>query len=161
MYDALLIKNNADSKALAYGSVKPTFHKDIDARIVNFEWNKFVGEVEAKYNLQEINGEWVGVEKDNKHAQKSLADLIKGNEDLTKLIDGRKQEGPNATQAETSVVDGVPFGVPKDVSNKDLTALVHAQLAKEGLEKLGHTANEYSKRFTELFAKARGQKTAE
>lgn len=160
-YDALVIKSKADSIALAYGSVKPVFHKDIDPRIINHEWTKFVTETEAKYDLSEINGEWVGTEKDNKHAQKSLKDLIKGNEEITRLIDGRKQDGPNAVQAETSTIDGVPFGVPKDVSNKDLTALVHAQLAKEGLEKLGHTADEYSKRFSELFAKARGQKTAE
>ena len=162
-YEALLIKNASDTKALAYSSAKPAFHKDIDSRIVNHEWTKFVAEIDAKYDLVEINGEWVACEKDNpKHAQKPLKDLIKDNEDLTKLIDGRQQDGPNASQAKTETIDGVPFGVPKDVSNKDLTALVHAQLAKEGLEKHGHTSEEYSKRFQELFTNARGkgQKTA-
>lgn len=160
-YDALLIKNSADSKALAYGSVKPTFHKDIDERIVSHEWTKFVTATESKYDLSEINGEWVGVEKDNKHAQKSLKDLIKENTDLTKLIDGRQQDPLNANETEISTVTGVPFGVPKDVSNKDLTELIHKQLATEGLEKLGHTAAEYSKRFSELNRLARGQKTAD
>ena len=159
-YDALIIKSQADTISLAYGSVKPAFHKDVDSRIVNYEWEKFVSETQIKYNLEFINNEWVGVEKDNKHAQKSLKDLIKGDEELTKLIDGRKQEGFKADEADVSTVEGVPFGVPKDVSNKDLTALIHKRLATEGLEKLGHTAAEYSKRFKELNELARGQKTA-
>ncbi len=159
-YDALVIKSQVDTISLAYGSVKPVFHKDVDERIVNYEWEKFVSETQIKYNLEFINNEWVGVEKDNKHAQKSLKDLIKGDEELTKLIDGRKQEGFKADEADVSTVEGVPFGVPKDVSNKDLTALIHKRLATEGLEKLGHTAAEYSKRFKELNELARGQKTA-
>lgn len=160
-YEALLIKDKATSKALAYGSVKPAFHKDIDPRVISYEWDRFVNDVEAKYDLTQVNNEWVGAEKGNPHAQKSLKDLVKGNEDLTKLIDGRKQEGFNPDEADVSTVEGVPFGVPKDVSNKDLTDLVHTQLKIEGLEKLGSTAAEYSKRFKKLFAKARGQETAE
>ena len=160
-YDALLLDNKEKSKALAYGSVKPVFHKDIDTRVISFEWNKFVSETESEYDLSEINGEWVGTLKTNKHTQKSLKDLIKGNEELTKLIDGRKQEGFKADEADVSTVEGVPFGVPKDVSNKDLTELIHKQLATEGLEQLGHTAAEYSKRFKELNDLARGKKTSE
>lgn len=161
-YDALLIKNAADSKALAYGSIKPAFHKDVDSRIVDHEWNKFVSEIDSKYELVQINGEWVACDKENpKHSQTPLKDLIKANEDLTKLIDGRQQDPLDGNQADATVIEGVPFGVPKDVSNKDLTVLIHKQLTKEGLEKTGHTAAEYSKRFRELNERARGQKTAE
>lgn len=160
-HKSLLASNKDNLRALAFGSAKPTFHKDANEFEVGVKWDKFILSVEETHDVVMVGKEAIAILKTNEHIRVPLKDLVKGNEDLTKLIDGRQQDPLNPDPADAVTVTGVPFAVPKDVSNKDLTALIHKQLAIENLEKTGHTAAEYSKRFKELNELARGKKTSD
>ena len=160
-YEALLASNKENLRALSFGSAKPVFHVDANEFEVSAKWNNFISTIESTHDVVMVDKEAIAILKTNEHIRTPLKDLVAKDEDLTKLINGREQKGIKGEQVDVTTITNVPFGVPKDVSSKDLTALIHKQLATEGLEQIGHTAAEYSKRFRELNELARGKKTSD
>lgn len=154
-YDKLVIKHESQNQALAFGSVKPTFHKDANPFEVKAQWNEFIKEIELKHNVVLVEGEAIAIDKENEHKRVPLKDLVKGNEVLTKLIDGRQQDALNAKgSSETRKIDGVPFDVPKDADGATITKLIQDHLTKEGVDKFDSNSK-YSEKFAELNRKVR------
>ena len=65
-----------------------------------------------------LMGEPVAVSKENQYKQTKLEDLVKKDDELQKLLEGRKQTGTGGRTEDLETVEGVPFKVPKDADAK-------------------------------------------
>lgn len=155
-YDTLVIEHKDNLRAVAFGGVKPSFHKDANEFEVSAQWSAFIKEVEEKHNVVLVDGEAIAIDKNNEHKRVPLKDLVKDNEVLTKLINGRQQEGlPTSQSSENRDIEGVPFAVPQNADDATITKLIYGQLEKENLEKFGESSGEWTDRFAELNRKVR------
>lgn len=154
-YDKLIVEHATNLQAVAFGSVKPTFHKDANQFEVSAKWNDFIKKVEEKHNIVMVDNEAKAVDKENEHKVVSLKDLVDADETLKELMKGRTQDPLNAKETDFKEVEGVPFKVPVNADGATITKLIYEQLATEGLEKFGDGADKWTKRFAELNRKAR------
>lgn len=151
-YAKLEVEHKDNLRAVAFGSIKPSFHKDANEFEVSARWNEFIKEIEDKYNVVLVDGEAIGIDKDNEHKRVPLKDLIKGNETLTKLVDGRQQDPLKPDQVDLREVKDVPFLVPKDADNATITKLIQEHLLKDGVDRMSPG---YSDKFSDLNKKVR------
>lgn len=151
-YDKLVVEHATNLQAVAFGSVKPSFHKDANQFEVSAKWNDFIKKVEEKHNIVMVDNEAKAVDKENEHKVVSLKDLVDADETLKELMKGRTQEGLPAKEADFKEVEGVPFKVPKDADTAVTTKLIQDHLAKEGIDRM---SDEYSEKFSELNKKVR------
>ncbi len=157
-YNTLLTESDTMREDIAFGTAKPVFSKDSNEYEVKSIWNGFIKGVKETHNIVVVDGEGIAIDKSNEHKRFPLKDLVKGNEELTRLIDGRKQNGINATQTDYTDVDGVPFKVPTNATRSELAQLIQEQLTKDGV---GPTHTEHSKKFQDMYDKAKAaQRTA-
>lgn len=155
-YAKLEVEHKDNLRAVAFGSIKPSFHKDANEFETSARWNEFIKEVEDKYNVVLVDGEAIGIDKDNEHKRIALKELVKGNETLTALINGRQQEGMKTSQSsENRDIEGVPFPIPVGADDALITKLIREQLDKEGLKKFGEDSDKWTERFAEYNRKVR------
>lgn len=132
---------------IAFNSVKPNFPTNANEYEVKGKWNEFVSATLDKKRIEKnSSGEWVAVDKENKHLITPLADLVKANESLTELQTGRQQVG-TGTNKKTVQLEGVPFEVPENASSNERQKAIKDYLASQNISK---TSAEYAKRFGEL-----------
>ena len=152
-FETLEIEHKGNLRNVAFSSVRPAFHQDANKYEVDAIWNKSIAKIEGKYDLVEVDGKWLGVDKENKYTQVPLEDLVKNDETLTTLISGRKQDPLNGKPStESRTIEGVPFPVPKDADSSTITKLIKDHLLTEGIDSM-HA--DFSKKFSELNRKVR------
>jgi hypothetical protein len=150
-YDELATKYDTMKIQTAFSTVKPSFSSEANPYEVKAKWQEFVNGIQAKYNIEMVDGEAMCIDKENQYSTMKLADLVAANEDIKTLTVGRQQQGSGAKAAKTTKVEGVPFEINKEASNPEKYAAIAEYLvSKEGLNKI---SNEYSKRFAELKSK--------
>jgi hypothetical protein len=147
-YNELFTESETMREDIAFGTAKPSFNKDANAYEVAAVWNKFIEETKSTHNIVVVDRVGMAVDKTNEHKIFPLTDLVKGNEELTKLIDGRQQKGIDGKEIDYTDVKNVPFKVPKDADTATLAALVQAQLTKDGVKP---TDLDSSKKFQEMY----------
>jgi len=145
-FDPLSEKYESTKKQVAFNSVKPNFPKEVNEYEAKAKWNEFQSEVLDKYTIEIVDNEPIAISKENIHSTKKLSDLLKANESISKLMEGRQQGGTNSQQAKLSDIEGVPFKVPEGVDAEIRTKLIKEYLTSQGI---GSTSGEYPK----LFAK--------
>lgn len=139
----------------AFGSVKPNFPKEANPYEVSAKWNAFTKNVLDNYDLEEVDGEWIAVDKENQYKQVKLSELVNKDENIAGLLIGRHQNGINAKPVSTKKVDGVPFDIPENADSVEISKLVREHLGK----KLGSTLHpEYAQQFKELLLKIKSAK---
>lgn len=150
-YDELATKYDTMKIQTAFSTVKPTFSSEANTFEVKARWQEFVDSIQAKYNVELVDGEAMCVDKENQYSTFKLADLVAAEESLKPLITGRQQQGSGAKLAKTTKIDGVPFEINKEATNPEKYAAIADYLVtKEGLNKI---SKEYSERFKELKSK--------
>lgn len=157
--DALLKEKDQEltglKRTVAFNSVKPNFPDTVNKYEADAKWGEFVKGFDEKYNLELIDGEAYGVDKENHHKKVKLSEVVKTNENINELLKGRQQGGTGANPVDMKKVEGLPFDIPKDASSEDLTKVVREHL----LVKLGSiTHKDYAKEFAELYSKAKAAK---
>lgn len=150
-YDELSVEYNSQKKTIAYGQVKPNFPETVNKYEADAKWNAFVANFEKEYDLQIVDGEAVGVSKENKHKTVQLKDLVSKDEELQALLSdedgGEGGKGTGAKPASKVKIEGVPFEVPENADSKERTKLIREHLASKGM---GTTHKDYSKEFAKL-----------
>lgn len=142
-------------REVAYGSVKPTFPETVNKFEADAKWNAFKSGIEEKYNLELVDGKAFAIDKENIHKRYELSTLVSQDESISELLKGRQQSGTGANPAEFKSVEGIPFKIPKDATNEELSALVREHVLKE----VGSlTDSKYASKFQELYLKARNAK---
>jgi hypothetical protein len=157
-YKELLTESDAMREDIAFGTAKPAFDKDVDIRISNHEWGKFIEDTKKKHSIVVVDGVGMAVDKTNPNKIFPLTDLVKGNDELTKLVSGRSQGSLDGKETDFTDVKDVPFKVPVGADRTVLAKLVQEQLTKDGITP---THPEHSEKFQALYDKAKaGQQTA-
>lgn len=142
-------------KEIAYNSVKPNFPETANKYEVDAKWGEWKKSVEEKYNIQLVDGKPIAFDKENIHKQVELSELLKQNEEITSLLQGREQKGMGGKPASMVDVDGVPFKVPQDADSVELSKLVREHVIKE----LGDPYHpDYAKKFQDLLVKVKSAK---
>lgn len=142
---------------VAFSNIKPTFPQEANEWEVKGKWNQFKNGVLEKYVIELVDGEAIAIDKDNEHKRKNLADLLKEDEDIQGLLEGRQQRGTGATPKDLVQIEGLPIKLPKDASREEISTLLRQHLT----EKYGSVTDpRYAKEFAELYAKATQAKAA-
>ena len=140
---------NNQTKDIAFSSVKPSFPDAVNAYEAKGRWGEFERDTLSKYDIKQVDKDWVAVDKENQHKVVKLEDLVKANEPLTELLKGRQQTGLNSNVKNVSI-EGVPFNVPEGATPQERQKAIKDYLASQNIS---NTSNEYSKQFAELNAK--------
>lgn len=157
-YNTLHAESETMREDIAFGTAKPIFSKDSNEYEVKSIWSSFIKGVKEKHHIVVVDGEGIAIDKDNEHKRFPLKDLVKGNEELTRLIDGRQQLPLDGKQTSYTDVEGVPFKVPVGADRAEIAALVEKQLLKDNI---AVTHPEHSEKFQAMYDKAKaGQQTA-
>lgn len=143
--ESLTVKNQVLTKIATFGAVKPFFPETVDPRIVRVEWDEFTARIEAEWDVDLIDKVPMAINKENPLKTEKLENLVKKDEELNKLLQGRQQSGTGAT--EVRQYDGVPFPVPVGASLTDLTTLIRQQVISEGIPQMD---KRYPSRFKQL-----------
>ncbi len=145
-YGPLKEEYEANKDQVAFSGVKPNFPKEANEYEVSAKWGDFKKGILEKFNLKIVDDEAIAIDKENEHRRFKLSKLVKKDESITTLMEGRKQTGPGAK--ETKLVDfkDVPFKVPEEAEkdSKIRTKAVRDYLAEKGI---AASSNDYSDLF--------------
>jgi len=148
LYDPLVEKYNTNKLQVAFSSVKPTFPKEINSYESDAKWKDFKNLVLDKYNLEVVDGEAMAIDKENEYKQVKLSELVKNDDILSKLLEGRQQSGTGSSQANLKDIEGVPFKVPEGADTQIRTKLIKEYLTNE--RGMNPMKPEYSSEFAKL-----------
>jgi hypothetical protein len=132
---------------IAFQSVKPNFPETVNSYEAKAKWEEFISGVQNKYTIELVDGVAVCKDKDNEYKTVKLSELVTKDEELSKLSQGRVQQGVGAKQVDKVKIDGVPFEVAKDATSEERSKAIQEHLLKEGIAK---TSPEYAKKFKEF-----------
>ena len=132
---------------VAYGGVKPVFPNEVNKFEAKAQWDAFKSGVEAKYTIELVDGKPIAIDKENIHKTVELQELVNQDKNISELLKGRQQGGSGARQVDSKEVDGIPFSIPQNATNKELGSMVREHLLKQF--ELGSKA--YSDEFSRLY----------
>lgn len=143
-YDPLNEKFSGMKLEVAFGNVKPSFHKDVNSYEADAKWNEFKATILKDGTIELVEGEAIVVNKENPHKTEKLKDLVDKDETLKNLIEGRKQEGTGAKETKLINIDGVPFEVPQNADAKQRQEAIQKYLLTK---EIGTTHSRYAEEF--------------
>ena len=146
-YGSLLEKHNETKKQVAYGGVKPNFPKEVNTFEATAKWNDFVRKTEENHNIEIVDGVAIAIDKENKHKQTKLSELVGLDKEISELLKGRQQGGSGAVEINKIEIKDVPFEVLED-AKKDSSkraVVIRDYLAKQGINK---TSEKFSTEFS-------------
>lgn len=142
---------------VAFGNVKPSFHKDVNSYEADAKWNEFKADVLKDNTIELVDGEAIAVDKENPHKTTKLKDLVEKDEALKKLIEGRQQGGTGAKETTLINIEGLPFEVPENADGKQRQKAIQDYLLTKDI---GTTHPQYAEEFGKYNAIIIKQKTA-
>lgn len=129
-YPDLLEKYESNKLQVAFSGVKPNFPDTVNRYEAEAKWGEFKSGILDKYTIIFDDDKWKAKLKSNEYTIKTLSELVDSDDILSKLSEGRKQQGAGGKQIEKIEIEGVPFPVPKDVDSKTKTELIKDYLTK-------------------------------
>jgi hypothetical protein len=147
-YNTLKEENSTLKLNVAFNSVKPNFPETVNKYESNAKWNEFKKEILKENTLELVDGEWLVINKENKHKQQAkLSDLVGKDAEITRLMEGRQQKGTGGKEITLTKIDGVPFDIPVDASSSEISKLIKDHLLSKGISV---TSDSFSKEFADL-----------
>jgi len=140
---------------VAFQGVKPSFPDTVNQYEVKAKWDEFVKEVQTIYNIEIVDGEARVISKENVHINKKLSELVEQDKNITELLQGRQQQGTGHKTGKDKTIDGVPFAIPENATNEDISKLVNEYLDKQGVLPL---APNRASLFAEMYSKIKQAK---
>lgn len=144
--------------SVAFNGVKPSFPSEVNEYEAKAKWDEFQKNTLEKYNIEIVDGVPMAVDKENQYKTEKLSDLLKKDESITSLLQGRQQSGTGARAVELRDVEGVPFKVPTNATTEERSKAIREYLTTT--LKLNVTSREYSTKFAELNKKIATAKAA-
>lgn len=148
-YDPLQEKFSGMKLEVAFGNVKPSFHKDVNSYEADAKWNEFKSGVLKDNTIEIVENEAIAVDKENPHKTTKLKDLVEKDEELKKLTEGRKQDGTGAKETKLINIEGVPFEVPENADAKQRQEAIQKYLLTKDI---GSTHPQYAVEFSKYNA---------
>lgn len=156
-YDTLINEHSVLKLDVAFNSVKPSFPDTVNAYEADAKWDNFKKEILKENTLELVDGEWLAINKENKHKQAKLSDLISKDADITKLKEGRQQAGTGSKEKNLTDIEGVPFQIPEGANASERSKLIKDHLLSKGVNQ---TSNDYSTQFAALNEKIKNHSVA-
>lgn len=156
-YNTLSTEHLTMKERVVFGNEKPSFPDTVDEYRAKAKWNEFMDRTKEKYDVELVDGESVAILKENKHKIVKLKDLVAEDEEITKLLEGRQQNGTGGKPVNKTKIEGIPFDVPQDMSSAELSNFLTAEISKTIPNIM---SKEFSDKFGEYYNKIKGQKTA-
>ena len=142
---------------VSFSTIKTSFPKEVDEYRAKAKWDEFQSSVLKDWDIELVDGEATAINKDNPHKTEKLKDLLSNNESITKLLEGRQQQGTGGREAKLRTVEGVPFEVPVDADNKTISKVINDHLDKQNISPAD---TKRAVMFRELYDKTKAPKTA-
>lgn len=146
-YESLVKENNETKRQVAFGGVKPNFPTEVNSYEASSKWNDFIRKIEDSYHIELVEGVAIAIDKENKHKQTKLSELVSLDTEISELLKGRQQEGTGHKEINKIEIKNVPFQVPEE-SKEDSSkraVVIRDYLAKKGINQ---TNENYSKEFS-------------
>ena len=132
-------------KRQAYTSVMPSFSEGVNKYEADYKVKEVKAEIENTYDIKEVDGVWLAIDKNNEYKQKPLSELITNHPTIKSLTEGKKQKGFKTTNGESVSVNGL--SLEKGMETKD----VHAKIRSHLISKLGsNTHPSYGAEFKKM-----------
>jgi hypothetical protein len=157
-YNTLSSEHLTMKEKVCYGGVKPNFPDTIDEFRVDAKWKEFMERTNKEYTVELVDGVETAISKENEHRTLKLSDLVKADEELNKMLEGRQQQGTGAKgTGKNNNIEGIPFSIPEGLTSPELHKFLESEIAKT----IPNIASkDFSDKFGEYWNKIRGQKTA-
>lgn len=151
-YDNASTELNGLKDRIAFDSIKPNFPDTANKWEVSAKWESFRSTVLKDHDIEIVDNKAKAISKENKHRIVDLEDLLKKDQDIQGLLEGRKQDGPGgADPVKLTSIDGVPFDVPEGADSKKRAELIREYLT--GTKKIPIQSPEFSKEFSDINSK--------
>ena len=158
-YNPLQESNDKLKKQVSYGSVKPNFPDTVNPFEGKAMWSAFTESVEkdwiVEYDFEK--NESIAIDKTNPHNIVKLSSLVAKDEALSKLMEGRQQQGTGTTQTGAKTIEGLDFKVDVKAPMSDIHKLIGEELVKKGLDVM---SKEYASAYAKNLDIIRKQQTA-
>lgn len=142
---------------VAFNNIKPNFPDSVNKYEASAKWEAFKKNTLEKYDIELVDNDPIAIDKDNRHKQIKLSELLSKDGDINELLQGRQQKGNGSRPLDLVDVEGVPFKVPENSTGEERSKLIREYLASKGVSV---TSPEYSKKFSELNLKIANAKAA-
>jgi hypothetical protein len=150
-YDPLKEKYESMKKLVSYGNVKPAFPDTVDEYRATAKWNEFISRIEKDWIVEvDKDGKSIAKSKENEYTIVDLSSLVEKDEEISKLLEGRKQDGLNGKEKDLQDVTDVPFKVPADADSIVISKLIKEYLASKNINPM---TDDHTKQFAELNSK--------
>jgi hypothetical protein len=150
LYSDLKLENEKVLIENAFNSVKPQIPNTVNQFEADYRWNEFKLKVNKTFDIKQVDGEYVAVDKQNEYRIVKLKDLVSKDENILKLVDGKKINGTGSVE-QSKTIDGVPFMIPSNADKAQITGLIREYINTK--LKIEFTDPIYSKKFSELYSK--------
>jgi len=144
-------ENKTLKQKTGFNSVKPVFPEIVNKYEAAAKWKAFEDDFLSKYDLELVEGEYIGISKENKHKTVKLADLVSKNEEIKSLLAGVQNKGVGPTLKGNIKLKDVPFEVPEKATPTERQKAIKDYLVNE--LKLSTISSEYAKKFAEFNSK--------
>lgn len=149
-YDNLLIGNKKLTEDSAFNKSMPKFSKEINQFESEAKSKRVKEDILSKFNIENEDGVWVAVDKENPHKKKNLKTLIEDYDDIKSIVGERKQKGLGISGEGNVKLDGIPFEIQKGAPMTEVYKKINAHLEAKGLKPY---QDEFSVQFSELSEK--------
>lgn len=133
-YDNVYSENLQLKTDNAFNSIKPNFSTNANKYEVDAVWGAFKKETINKYDIENVDGVYKAIDKENHHKIKNLSDLAKEHDAFSTLTGERNQGGLGLENRKTSEdvrKDGLPFSIPKNATKEQISEAINSYLSKE------------------------------
>jgi hypothetical protein len=137
-------------ESIAFGSIKPNFPDTVNVFEARAKWGEFINVTKEKYNIvldEQDGNKPYAVDKENDFRKVPLEKLVKENEEIAKLLEGRQQRGTGSDTRKPVKIEGVPFEVPEKATSEERNKLIREHLAQQGIDKM---SPKYGQEFAKL-----------
>lgn len=143
---------------VAFNGIKPNFPSEVNEYEAKAKWEEFQKNILEKYTIEIVDGVPMAIDKENQYKTEKLSDLLKKDDNINGLLQGRQQKGTGAKPVDLRDVDGVPFKVPANATTEERSKAIREYLTTT--LKLNVTSKEYSEKFAEFNIKIATAKAA-
>lgn len=151
-YESEVTKRKQTTLDNAFISVKPKFPQSVDEFRAKHFYDEFRKEVESKYEIVKVEDEYVAIDKENEHKRFKLNDLVAKDENLSKLAQGRQQEGLGSTSGSDKTIQGLDFELKENATSGEISAAITKHLKSKGVD---NASDDWAKQFKEQYTKVR------
>jgi len=147
-YNELSEKNQKILNDSVFTGIMPEKPKNISDYEWKGKWKDFQADVEANYDIKEVEGETLAFSKKNTLISKTIETLAKENKPISEMLEQQTNKTGFTKAQGDQTIEGVPFKVNKEWSGIERSEAIRNHLVET--KGLSIISNEYSEEFEKI-----------